>query len=176
MPSAKFWSQQSCDQIFIKILLLYSKITINFCPVFCIYKYLCARLWRRQHYVTIIVIDDITVSIAAAIVLRNLTTPPNADEDGRVDSSLSQLVPPRRSTRQTTGSAAANVGQRSPSKDGETQPDEYSVASSNRRLSSPSGEESGIRESSADNWRSPHPARVAERTTLKRQKTSSTTM
>ena len=26
--------------------------------------------------------DDVTVSIAAAIVMRNLTTPPDADEDG----------------------------------------------------------------------------------------------
>ena len=42
--------------------------------------------------------DDVTVSIVAAIVLRNLTTPPNVDEDGCVDSSSSQLVPLRRST------------------------------------------------------------------------------
>ena len=34
--------------------------------------------------------DDVTVSIATAIVKRNLTTPPRADEDGRVDSSSSQ--------------------------------------------------------------------------------------
>ena len=40
-------------------------------------------------------------------------------------------------------SSAANVGQPSPRKDGETQPDKYSVASSNRRFSSPSGEEDG---------------------------------
>ena len=31
--------------------------------------------------------DDVIVLIAAAIVLRNLTIPPNADEDGCVDSS-----------------------------------------------------------------------------------------
>ena len=42
--------------------------------------------------------DDATVSIAAAIVLRTLTTAPNADEDSRVDSSSSRLAPPRRST------------------------------------------------------------------------------
>ena len=34
--------------------------------------------------------DDVTVSIAVAIVLRNLTTPPNADEDCCVNSSSSQ--------------------------------------------------------------------------------------
>ena len=45
--------------------------------------------------------DDVTVSIAVAIVLRNLTTSPNADEDGRVDSSSSQLVPPRYSMWET---------------------------------------------------------------------------
>ena len=45
--------------------------------------------------------DDVTVSIAPAIVLRNLTTPPNADEDGCIDISSSQLVPPRRSTWDT---------------------------------------------------------------------------
>ena len=69
--------------------------------------------------------DDFNVSIAAAIVLRNLTTPPNADEDGRVDSSSSQLVPPRLSTWKTKFSVAGNIGQRSPPKDGETQPNEW---------------------------------------------------
>ena len=43
-------------------------------------------------------------------------------------------------------SASANAGQRSPPKDGETQPDDNSVTSSNRRVLSPSGEESDIRE------------------------------
>ena len=43
-------------------------------------------------------------------------------------------------------SAAANVGQQSPPKDGETQPDEYTVASSNRSFPSPSVEERDIRE------------------------------
>ena len=47
-------------------------------------------------------------------------------------------------------SAADNVGQRSPPKDGETQPVEYSVTSSNRRFSSPSGKERDIRGTSAD--------------------------
>ena len=45
--------------------------------------------------------DDVTVSIAAAIVQRNLTTLPNADEDGRVDNSSQWLVPPLRSTWET---------------------------------------------------------------------------
>ena len=45
--------------------------------------------------------DDVTVSIAAEIVLRKLTNPPNADEDRRIDSSSSQLVPLRRSTWET---------------------------------------------------------------------------
>ena len=45
--------------------------------------------------------DDVTVSIAAAIVVQNLTTPPNADEDGRVNSPSSQLLPLRRSTWET---------------------------------------------------------------------------
>ena len=47
--------------------------------------------------------DDVTISIPAAIVLRNLTTPPNAVEDGCIDSSSSQLVPPRRSRRRREG-------------------------------------------------------------------------
>ena len=42
--------------------------------------------------------DDVTVSTVTAIVLQNLTTPSNADEDGIVDSLSSQLFPPRRST------------------------------------------------------------------------------
>ena len=114
--------------------------------------------------------DDVTVSIVAAIVLRNLTTPPSADEDGCVNSSSSQLVPPQRLTRETKVSAAANMGLRSPPKDGETQPDEYSVALSNHRFSSPFGDEGDIRGTSAD--RRSSPPRVAKRTTLKRQKTS----
>ena len=102
--------------------------------------------------------DDVTVSIAATIVLRNLTTPPNADEDVCVDSSSSQLVPPRRAAprraaprdvRDVKISAAANVGQRSPPKDVKTQPNEYTVASSNRRFSSPS-DEGDIRGTAAD--------------------------
>ena len=68
-------------------------------------------------------------------------------------------------------SAADNVGQRSPPKDGETQPNEYSVASSNGRFSSPSGEEGDMRGTSVER-RSPLPEGVAERTALKRQKTS----
>ena len=95
--------------------------------------------------------DDVTVSIAATIVLRNLTTPPNADEDGRVNSSSSQLVPSLapRDVGDVKISAAANVDHRSPPKDVETQPDEYSVASSNRRFSSPS-DEGDIRGTAAD--------------------------
>ena len=50
--------------------------------------------WRSNH-------ADVTVSIAAVIVLRNLTTPPNADENGCVDSSSSQSVLPRRSMWET---------------------------------------------------------------------------
>ena len=50
----------------------------------------------------------------------------------------------RTARRETKVSAAANVSQRSPLKDGETQPG-YSVASSNRRFSSPSGEKGDIR-------------------------------
>ena len=46
-------------------------------------------------------------------------------------------------------SAAVNVGQRQLLKDGEIQPDEYTVASSNRRFSSPSGVEGDIRVTSA---------------------------
>ena len=68
-------------------------------------------------------------------------------------------------------SAVANMSQRSPPKDEETQPDEYPMASFSRRFSSPSDEEGDIRRTSADR-RSPLPEGVAERTNLKRQKTS----
>ena len=47
-------------------------------------------------------------------------------------------------------SSAANVGQRSPAKDGESQPDVYSVGWSDPGFSSPSGEEGNIMGTSAD--------------------------
>ena len=94
---------------------------------------------------------DVTVAIAAAIVLRNLTPPPNADEDSCVDSLSSQWVSPRCSTWKTWRFQQlitwANDRLRKTEK---AKPDENSVASSNRRFLSPSGEVIDIRGTSAD--------------------------
>ena len=83
MPSAKFCNAQSLTKCLSKSFAFFK----NYDHCLPNLKLKFINMYAQDNEGVNQSHDDVIVSIAAAIILRKLTTPPITDEDGRVDSS-----------------------------------------------------------------------------------------